>query len=85
MYYVYLLECADQSIYTGITTDLNRRLKEHQSGKEGKGANYTNAKCAVKIVYSEEYPDRSSASKRESEIKKMSRQEKLELIAVSLF
>jgi len=85
MYYIYLLECADKSLYTGITTDLDRRIKEHQSGKEGKGANYTNAKGAVKIVYSEEHPDRSSATKREAEIKKMSRQEKLELIAVSLF
>jgi len=85
MYYVYLLECDDQSIYTGITTDLERRFKEHQSGKSGKGANYTNAKGAVKIVYSEEHPDRSTASKRESEIKKMSRQEKLEMIAVFLF
>lgn len=91
MYYLYLLECADQSIYTGITTDLDRRLREHKEGTAGKnkskskGANYTSAKGAVKIVYSEEHPDRSSASKREAEIKKMSRQEKLELIAVSLF
>jgi putative endonuclease len=85
MYYVYLLECSDQSIYTGITTDIDRRLKEHQEAKTGKGANYTSAKGAVKIVYSEEHPDRSSATKREAEIKKMSRQEKLELIAVSLF
>jgi putative endonuclease len=85
MYYVYLLECADQSIYTGITTDLKRRLKEHKESKLGKGANYTAAKGAVKIVYSEEHPDRSTASKREAEIKKMTRQEKLELIAVSLF
>lgn len=85
MYYLYLLECADQSIYTGITTDLDRRLREHKEGKVGKGTNYTSAKGAVKIVYSEEHPYRSSASKREAEIKKMSRQEKLELIAVSLF
>jgi len=85
MYFVYLLECADQSIYTGITTDLDRRLKEHKEGKTGKGANYTAAKGAVKMVYSEDRPDRSTASKREAEIKKMTRQEKLELIAVSLF
>jgi putative endonuclease len=76
MYYVYLLECADKSIYTGITTDVKRRFEEHQSGK---AANYTRARKAVKILYTEEHADRSSALKREAEIKKMPRVKKLEL------
>lgn len=82
MYFVYLLECADKSIYTGITTNLERRFKEH---KEGKGASYTKSHGAIKIIYSEKHKDRSSASKRESEIKKLSREDKLDLVAQSLF
>jgi len=77
MYFVYLLECADGSIYTGITTDLKRRLKEHQ---EGIGGHYTKARGAIRILYKEEHKDRSSASKREAEIKKMKREDKLSLI-----
>lgn len=73
LYFVYLLECADASIYTGITTDVARRFKEHQ---EGKGGNYTRARGARRILYTEEYPDRSSASKREAEIKALSRIQK---------
>jgi len=77
MYFVYILKCADKSLYTGITTDLARRLSEH---KTGVGANYTKAKKAVNIVYSEEHANRSAASKREAEIKKWKREKKLELI-----
>lgn len=77
MYYVYLLECADDTIYTGITTDVRRRLAEHQSGK---AAHYTRAHKAVKILYTEEHPDRSSAQKREAEIKKLPRVKKIELV-----
>ncbi|KND48138.1 MAG: putative endonuclease [Parcubacteria bacterium C7867-006] len=77
MYFVYFLECADKSIYTGITTDVKRRFAEH---KAGKGGHYTSSKRAVKIVYTEEHSDRSSASKREAEIKCWSRNKKLELI-----
>jgi len=76
VYYVYLLECADGTVYTGITTDVQRRFAEHQNGK---GGNYTRAKGAVKILYTEEHRDRSSASKREAEIKKMPRAKKLNL------
>ncbi|MFA6006196.1 MAG: GIY-YIG nuclease family protein [Candidatus Paceibacterota bacterium] len=76
MYFVYLLQCADKSIYTGITTDLARRLNEH---KKGIGGQYTRAHGASKMVYNEKHPDRSSASKREAEIKKLSRKEKLSL------
>ncbi len=77
MYFVYILQCRDKSLYTGITTDVDRRFKEH---KEGIGSHYTKAHGAQKIVYKESCKDRSSASKRESEIKKLSRQMKLNLI-----
>jgi putative endonuclease len=79
MYYVYMVECNDSSLYTGICSDLLRRIDEHNSS--GKGAKYTRSRRPVKLVYSEEHQDRSMASKREYEIKKkMSRIQKLELI-----
>lgn len=77
MYFVYILECADSSLYTGITTDLARRFEEH---KKKEGGHYTSARRVVRIAYCEQYPDRSSASKREAEIKRLSRQKKLILI-----
>ena len=76
MYFVYIVECEDTSLYTGITTDVERRLKEH---KDGKASYYTRAHKAVRVVYSETQKDRSSALKRESEIKKWSRDKKLSL------
>ena len=80
MYYVYIVRCADDTLYTGIATELERRIEEHNSSE--KGAKYTRVRRPVTLVYSETYSDRSSASKREYEIKKkMSRAEKLELIA----
>lgn len=79
MYYIYIIQCADNTLYTGISTELERRIEEHNSSD--KGAKYTRVRRPVTLVYSEEYPDRSSASKREYEIKKkMSRAEKLALI-----
>lgn len=79
MYFVYILKCADDTFYTGITKELERRLEEHNSSD--KGAKYTRNRRPVVMVYSEIHPDRSSASKREYEIKKkMSREEKLKLI-----
>ena len=77
MYFVYLLECGDKSIYTGITTDVNRRFKEH---KAGKGGHYTRARGAVKILYKERVKTRSKALKREAQIKNWPRQKKLDLI-----
>jgi len=77
MYYVYLLECADKSIYTGITTDVGRRFAEHVAGT---ASHYTNAKKAKKILYSEKVGSRGSALKREAEIKQMNRARKLALI-----
>jgi len=79
MYFVYILRCADDTFYTGIATELERRIDEHNSSD--KGAKYTRTRRPVVLVYSEVHSDRSSASKREYEIKKkMSRSEKLQLI-----
>lgn len=78
LYFVYILKCSDTTLYTGITTDLLRRLDEHNNSK--KGAKYTSLRRPVELVYSEKAEDRSSASKREREIKKMKKLKKLELI-----
>ncbi|MFH2136725.1 MAG: GIY-YIG nuclease family protein [Patescibacteria group bacterium] len=78
MYYLYILECSDKSLYTGITTNLARRVGEHNSGRLG--AKYTNARRPVKLVYSKGYKNRSTASKEESRIKKLSRVQKLKLV-----
>jgi len=77
MYYVYLTQCEDKSIYTGITTDLKRRFQEH---KDKKGGHYTRAHKVEKILYSEEFETRSEALKREVEIKSWPREKKLNLI-----
>ena len=74
-----MVQCADNTLYTGIATELERRIKEHN--ESDKGAKYTRARRPVKLVYSEQYPDRSRASKREYKIKKkMTRKDKLALI-----
>lgn len=78
MYFLYILKCSDRTLYTGITTDLKRRVGQHNDGKLG--AKYTSARRPVELVYSEKFKNRSAASKRESQIKKMKRNEKLELI-----
>jgi len=80
MYYVYILRCADESLYTGIATELERRVDEHNHSE--KGAKYTRTRRPVKLVYYEVYETRSLASRREYFIKKrLSRKEKLLLIA----
>jgi len=79
MYYLYILKCADQTLYTGITVDLARRVKEHNLSK--KGAKYTKSRRPVKLVYSKKFRNRSLASKAEAKIKKLSRGEKLVMIA----
>lgn len=76
MYFLYILKCNDGTLYTGITTDLARRLAQHTSGK---GAKYTRGK-AGRIIYFEKKKNRSSASKREAEIKSWTRKEKLALV-----
>jgi|SaaInlStandDraft_1057018.scaffolds.fasta_scaffold00460_11 putative endonuclease len=77
-WWVYLVSCSDGSLYTGITTNVERRISEHNTSK--KGAKYTRNKRPVRLVYSEVQSDRSTASKREYFIKKLSRDEKLNLI-----
>ncbi len=78
MNYVYLLKCADNTLYCGWTTDLSRREAAHNAGT---GAKYTRSRRPVMLVYFEELPDRREALSRERQIKKMSREKKLELIA----
>ena len=77
-YYVYILECEDGSFYTGISTNPEKRLKEHQGLKSG--AKYTKAHKPIGIVYLETQVDRSAASKREYEIKQMTKAQKIELV-----
>lgn len=76
---VYILRCSDDSLYTGITCDIDRRIDEHNNDNRLAAA-YTRARRPVKLVYQESFPDRSTASKREAVIKKMSRIEKRNLI-----
>lgn len=78
MYYLYILECADKTLYTGITTDLERRIIEHNNSKLG--AKYTAARRPVKLIFSKKFKNRSNASTEESRIKRMKRTQKLELI-----
>jgi len=78
-YFVYILVCADKSFYTGSTTDLKRRVLEHNS--DGNlGAKYTKMRQPVKLIYSENAKNKSEALKREYEIKKLKRLEKEDLI-----
>lgn len=79
MYFVYIVRCADDSLYTGITRDLERRVDEHNCNDQ-RGAAYTQSRRPVVLVYEEVCPTRSDASKREHEIKQMSKQEKESLL-----
>jgi len=76
-YYVYMLRCNDCSFYTGFTTNIERRLEEHRSGN---GSRYTRSRLPVRLVYLEEHASMSDALKREDEIKRFSKREKMELI-----
>lgn len=76
-HYVYILECADGTLYTGYTTDVERRVEEHDSGE---GAKYTRGRTPVDLVYNERFEDRSSAMRREYEIKELSRAQKERLV-----
>lgn len=78
MYYVYILKCCDGTLYTGIAVDVQKRLAVHNSGK---GAKYTRSRLPVRLVYQETQPDKSAALKREIQIKKFSRAQKLQIIA----
>jgi putative endonuclease len=76
--YVYILECSDETLYTGWTVNIEKRLQEHNSGNYG--AKYTKSRRPVKLVHLEMFDSLSGVLKRESQIKKMSRAEKLQLI-----
>jgi len=76
-HYVYILRCADDTLYTGYTTDPERRVAEHNAGK---GAKYTRGRTPVDLVYLESYDSQSSAMSREYEIKQLRREEKTRLI-----
>ncbi|MBI5412497.1 GIY-YIG nuclease family protein [Candidatus Peregrinibacteria bacterium] len=77
MYHLYILQCADGTLYTGITVDLERRINEHNSSP--RGARYTRSRRPVALVFPRRFRNRSTASKGEAKIKKMTREEKLQL------
>ena len=77
MNYTYIVKCSDGSLYTGWTNNLEKRIKDHNSGR---GAKYTKARRPVVLVYKEEFPTKQEAMKREWEIKRLSRKEKLSMI-----
>ena len=77
MYYVYILECNDKTLYTGYTISLQSRLEKHNLGLASK---YTRGRIPVKYVYTETFTDKSTALKREIEIKSLTRKKKIELI-----
>ncbi len=79
MYFVYILKCSDNTFYTWITTNLEKRLKQH-NGKILWWAKYTKSRQPVQLVYFESAENRSLATKREIEIKKLTRQQKIDLI-----
>lgn len=79
MWFVYIIKCADNTLYTGITTDLDRRLNEHNSSD--KWAKYTKMRRPVEMVFSQICEDRSQASKLEYKIKNYTKQQKLSIIA----
>ena len=77
-WYVYIIRASDERLYTGVTTDVERRFSEH--GSATKGARFFRGRTPLEVVYTERHPDRSSAQRRESAIKKLKREDKLELI-----
>lgn len=76
-WWVYILECSDGSLYTGATNDINKRQQKHN---QGKGAKYTAGRRPVSLVYFERHADRSSALKREYQLKQLSRDQKTEMV-----
>lgn len=79
MYFVYIVKCCDGTLYTGITTNLDRRVGEHNSST--KGAKYTRARRPVELVYSKKFRSRSSAGKEEARIKGLTRKQKWEIFS----
>ena len=78
MYYVYIVKCSDGTLYTGYTTEIERRIEEHNLGQ---GARYTRGRTPVTLMHHETFSSKSKAMKREYAIKSLSRQEKQELIS----
>ncbi|MBU0660738.1 GIY-YIG nuclease family protein [Patescibacteria group bacterium] len=78
MWYVYIVECADKTLYTGVTTDVERRIQEHNGKKLG--AKYTRPRQPVEVVYIKAYTGKKEATQEEYRIKQLSRKEKLALI-----
>lgn len=78
MYFLYIIACKDKTVYTGVTTDLERRVLEHNTSP--KGAKYTRSRRPVTLVYSKKFKTRSAAQIAEAKMKKLTRAEKLELI-----
>jgi putative endonuclease len=79
-WYVYMIRCSDASLYTGVTTNIERRFKEHQESK--KGSKYARAKIPLRVVYDETHNSRSEAQIREAQIKKMTKVEKEALLKI---
>lgn len=77
--WVYIVQCSDNTLYTGVANDVERRVQEH-NGLLPKGARYTRARRPVQLVYKKKYKNRSEATKEESRIKKLSREEKFALV-----
>lgn len=80
-HYVYILQCGDGTLYTGYTNDLQKRIEKHENGE---GAKYTRGRGPFQLVYTENFSTKSLAMKREYEIKKLTRSEKLALIATKI-
>lgn len=80
MFYVYIVECADKTLYCGYTNSLDSRIEEHNTGKNG--AKYTKTRRPVRLVYSEKFETKSEAMKREYQIKQLSRLKKQNLISL---
>jgi putative endonuclease len=77
LYYLYILKCSDGTLYTGVTNNLENRMKVHNSGK---GSKYVRTRLPFEVVYTEEHEDKVSAMKREYVVKQMNRSEKVKLI-----
>ena len=80
-YYIYILECSDKTLYTGWTNNIEKRIQEHNNGKAG--AKYTRSRRPVKMVFVEEHATLPDALKREAQIKKLSRDQKMRIIAMA--
>jgi len=78
VYYVYMVVCSDDTIYTGYTNDLDSRIVKHNRGK---GAKYVRGRCPVKLIYQEIHNSKSDAMKREYQIKRLTHMEKLFLVS----